>query len=85
MLDLSNQHSEKILKKHIYEIHLMELLQTQKISASFAVNYLLNEKYQLLVDEKITIKDVLHFQPHITIKMLICDYDSDSGIDFEHF
>jgi hypothetical protein len=85
MLDLSIQHSEKILKKHIYEIHLMEILRTQKITAKFAVNYLLNEKYQLLNDEKITIKDVLHFQPHITIQMLISDHDSDSGIDFEHF
>ena len=66
----------------------MELLKTQKITAKFAVNYLLNEKYQLLNDEKITIKDVLKFQPHITISMLINDNDnsdSDSGIDFEHF
>jgi len=85
MLDLSNQYSEKILEKHIYEIHLMELLKTQKISASFAVRFLLNEKYQFLEDEKITIKNVLYYQPHLTREMLSIKYDTSSDINFEHF
>jgi len=85
MLDLSNQYSEKILEKNIYEIHLFELLKTQKISASFAVRFLLNEKYQFLEDEKITIKNVLYYQPHLTREMLSIKYDTSSDINFEHF
>ena len=85
MLDLSNQYSEKILEKHIYEIHLMELLKTQKISASFAVRFLLNEKYQLLNDENITINDVLNYQPHLTRQMLKLKYDTSYDINFENF
>lgn len=91
MLDLQKkQYSQTILKKHIYEINLLDLLKTQKIDADFAVKYLLQNKYQLTNAEQfITIKIVLHYQPHIQESELnkkLTEYDSDQdSINFEEF
>ena len=91
MLDLyKNQYDQETLKKNIYAVSLLDILKTQKIDADFAVKYLLQTKYQLLKEETfITVKIVLHFQPHISEEELnkkLIDYDSDDDdIHFFHF
>ena len=81
MLDLyNNQYDRETLKKHIYEVKLIDILKTQKIDVYFAVRYILNKKYQLHLDDNIIANDVLRLQPHITYKLLqrtLLDYDSD--------
>jgi hypothetical protein len=81
MLDLyNNQYDRETLKKHIYEVKLVDILKTQKIDVHFAVRYILNKKYQLHVDDNIIADDVLRLQTHITYKLLqrtLLDYDSD--------
>jgi hypothetical protein len=81
MLDLyNNQYDRKTLKKHIYEVKLIDILKTQKIDVKFAVRYILNKKYQLHLDDNIIADDVLRLQPHITYKTLqknLLDYESD--------
>jgi hypothetical protein len=90
MLDLYNKkYDRETLKKHIYELKLIDILKTQIIDVSFATKYILNRKYQLLKEEKnITPKIVLHYQPHISQKLLkqsllLYDSDDDSIEDFE--
>jgi hypothetical protein len=81
MLDLyNNQYNREVLKKHIYEVKLIDILKTQKIDVTFAVRYILNKKYQLHLDDNIVADDVLKLQPHITYKTLqktLLDYESD--------
>ena len=90
MLDLFNkQYDRQSLKDNIYEIDFFDLLKTQKIDATFAVRYLLNEKYDL--DNKystITPELIVKFQPNIKIldllhEILNYDSDNDSVADFE--
>jgi len=77
------------LKDNIYAIDFLDLLKTQKIDASFAVRYLLNEKYDL--DDKyniITPELIVKFQHHIKIseirnEILNYESDDDSVTDFE--
>jgi hypothetical protein len=89
MLDLqNNQYSQTILKKHIYEINLLDILKTQKIDAEFAVKYLLQKKYQLTrLEELITPKIVVYYQPHLLENELnkqMLEYDSDQdSMNFE--
>ena len=89
MLDLqNNQYSQTILKKNIYAVNLIEILKTQKINADFAVKYLLQKKYQLTrLEQLITAKIVLYYQPHILEKELnekMLEYDSDQdSLNFE--
>jgi hypothetical protein len=92
MLDLYNQkYDRSTLKANIYDVKLMDILITQHIDATFAARYILNEKYQLLEeDKKITYNMVLLYQPHINAKILynaIIQYESDDDSieDFETF
>lgn len=81
MLDLYNaKYDREVLKKHIYEVKLIDILKTQKIDVTFAVRYILNKKYQLHLDDNIVADDVLKLQPHITYKLLqktLLNYESD--------
>lgn len=90
MLDLQKQqYDRQTLKENIYNMDFFELLKTQHIDATFAVRYVLNQKYDL--DNKyktITPKVVVTHQPHILLKDLIIeklryDSDDDSVEDFE--
>ena len=96
MLDLQrNQYSIETLKKHIYSHRIIEFLETQRLTADFIINYVLNPKYQLSdADAKITISDILRCQPHITKMELVLaitlnsndaenNDDVDVDIDFE--
>ena len=96
-LDLKHKHSRDILKKHIYELHLIDILKTQILDVKFIINYILNKNYQLTESEKlINIDMVLYYQPHINeeellkalnfIKlreMVLDETDKDSVDDFE--
>lgn len=90
MLDLyNNKYDRQTLKDNIYAVKLIDILKTQHIDVTFAVRYLLNDKYYLNVnDEKITSTMVLFYQPHISKKVLFneilrYDSDDDSVDDFE--
>ena len=90
MLDLYNvKYPREILKINIYALHLISILKTQQIDATFAARYILNPKYQLLEEEqKITCDLVLFFQPHILKEdlereMELYDSDDDSIDNFE--
>ena len=82
MLELHNkQYSRQELKDNIYNVNFLILLQTQKIDATFAARYILNNKYDL--DDKytkITPELIVRLQPHIKLTELrfeIVNYDSD--------
>jgi hypothetical protein len=90
MLDLyNNKYDRQTLKDNIYAVKLLDILKTQVIDVTFAVRYILNQKYQFdEEDEKITPTDVLFYQPHITKNSLIFEMfkykpDDDSVDDFE--
>lgn len=89
MLDLYNKkYSMNILKQHIYAVSLMDILKTQIIDVKFAVQYILNTKYQLHENDNITAPMVLQYQPHISyieLQKALLDYESDEDyiIDFE--
>jgi hypothetical protein len=72
-LDLkNNKYSMDVLKENIYATGLIEILQTQTISEEFAINYILNERFQLSDDEeKITFEYVLKMQPHLSKEKLL--------------
>ena len=89
-MDLNkNKYSLKTLKENIYLLNLVDILKTQRLTARFAVHYILNNIYQLKKEEQeITMADVIKYQPHITITSLINEqilYESgaDSLEDFE--
>ena len=90
MLDLYNKkYSRKELKDNIYSVKLIDILKTQVVDVTFAVRYLLNDKYQILDgDDTITSPIILKYQPHITYQELqnaLNDYESDDDSidDFE--
>ena len=88
MIDLiHNQYSMDILKKHIYEVNLWDIIKKQKINEEFVVKYILNPRYQLTESEKcINIEDVLFFQPGLK-REKICfylkkiDFKDDDSVD----
>jgi hypothetical protein len=97
-LDLRQKHSRDLLKKHIYELHLIDILKTQILDIKFIIDYILNKNYQLTESEKlINIDLVLCYQPHIVeeellkalnlkrIRKMVLDEteDQDSVDDFE--
>ena len=95
-LDLRNKYSRDILKKHIYELHLIDILKTQTLDVKFIISYILNENYQLTESEKlINIDLVLWYQPHIKkselieelqlkkLKKMYMNTEKDSVDDFE--
>ena len=60
------------LVENIYSIDLIDLLKTQKIDEEFAVNYILNNNYQLTDDEeKITMDFIISQQPHLNKEKLL--------------
>lgn len=67
VLDLKNKKYEMvILKKYIYSLDLVEVLQTQVLTKEFVLNYILNKDFQLTKEENnISLEDVLYFQPHL--------------------
>ena len=81
MIDLYNKkYSMKILKANIYAIKLIDILKTQTIDVTFAVKYILNQKYQLNEDDNLVSHDVLRYQTHITYEQLqkaLQDYETD--------
>lgn len=81
MLDLYNKiYSRKELKDNIYAVKLIDIVKTQKLDATFAVRYILNKKYHLHKDDKISIEILLKYQTHISLKDIIDEqkiYDSD--------
>ena len=89
-MDLNkNKYSLKTLKENIYLLNLVDILRTQRLTARFAVHYILNNIYQLKKEEQeITMEDVIKYQPHITItslinEQLLYESDADSLEDFE--
>jgi hypothetical protein len=71
-LDLRHKHSRDLLKKHIYELHLIDILKTQILDIKFIIDYILNKNYQLTESEKlININLVLWYQPHIDEEELL--------------
>lgn len=89
MLDLyNNKYDRKTLKDNIYAIKLLDILKTQIIDVTFAVRYILNEKYQFDENDNITAPIVLKYQKHITydeLQKALHEYESDddSVDDFE--
>jgi hypothetical protein len=79
MLDLKNKKYEMIiLKKYIYSLDLVEVLQTQVLTKEFVLNYILNKDFQLTKEENnISLEDVLYFQPHLLKTDLINIYESN--------
>ena len=88
MLDLYNQkYSRDELKKNIYNVKLIDIVKTQKIDATFAVRYILSNKYCLHKDDVVTIDMLLRYQSHLSLKdimdeLKIYDNDDDSIEDF---
>ena len=92
LLDLYNrQYNLTTLKEHIYAFNLLDILKTQKLTCDFCIKYILNTNYQITEDEeKITIADVIKFQPHISkyelfVGIMNYDVEYDSFEDFESF
>jgi len=89
MLDLYNKkYDRQTLKDNIYNVQLIDILKTQIIDSTFAVRYILNKKYQLHENDKITENMVFIYQPHITYYDLQkikkqYDTDDDSVDDFD--
>jgi len=66
------QYSILALTWYIYALDLMEILKTQKLTEEFAVHYILNKDYQLTKEEeRITLADVLKWQPHLNFNKLL--------------
>jgi hypothetical protein len=87
-LDLrKNKYTIDTLKENIYAVGLLEILRTQTIDEEFAVNYILNEDFQLDdEEEKITIKYVMKMQPHLNRDKLLKLYVlGPSDCDFPNF
>lgn len=81
MLDLyNNKYDRQTLKDNIYAVKLLDILKTQIIDVTFAVRYILNEKYQLHENDDITAPIVLKYQKHITydeLQKALSEYDQD--------
>jgi hypothetical protein len=62
----NNNYSINILKKNIYFISLIEIIQTQYLTNDFVINYILNKDYQLTEEENtISVDMVLFWQKHL--------------------
>lgn len=90
LLDLYNrQYNLSTLKDHIYAFNLLDILKTQKLTCAFCIKYILNTNYQITEEEeKITISDVIKYQPHINkyelfVGIMNYDVEYDSFEDFE--
>jgi len=88
MIDLNTkQYSMDILKKHIYEVNLWDIIKKQKINEKFVVKYILNPRYQLTESEMcLNINDILFFQPNLNREKILfylktIDFDDDDSVD----
>jgi hypothetical protein len=64
--------SEQFLIDNIYQLSLKQILSTQKLTAHFCAQYILNDEYQTTTEERnITIDDVLLNQPHLSEQEII--------------
>jgi len=88
MIDLNTkQYSLDIIKKHIYEVNLWDIIKKQKINEEFAVKYILNPRYQLTESERcLTVDDILFFQPNLNrekmlLHLKIINFDDDDSVD----
>ena len=69
---LSVKQSINNLIKNIYRYNLIEILKTQRLTEEFAVNYILNPRYQFTEEEElITFSDVLNYQTHFSKNKLL--------------
>lgn len=60
------QYDTNVLEKNLENLDMNVILRTQTLDIDFIVNFILNDKYQILESEKnIDIYDVLSFQKHI--------------------
>lgn len=67
-----NQYDTNILEKNLSNLDMKIILRTQTLDINFIVNYILNEKYQILESEKdIDILSVLCLQKHINKEELL--------------
>ena len=86
-----NQYDLDTLKIIIYAVSLLDILQTQKLTAEFCVKYILNEDFQLLEEEKnINLNTVKIYQHHLTQQefeiAFLLDFDKKSLFeDFESY
>ena len=92
LLDLKNQkYSINDLIWNIYALDFLEMLKTQHLTEEFVVDYVLNKDYQLtIIEEKITIKTVIKWQPHLNINKinnLIINFDKKKRLfpNFEKY
>jgi hypothetical protein len=89
MIDLyKNKYDRQTLKDNIYNVKLIDIIKTQKIDVSFAVKYILNERYQIHKEDNITAPILLQYQKHISYEELqkeleLYDSDDDSVDNFE--
>jgi len=91
MLDLyGRRYDRKTLKENIYSIKFIDVIKTQKLDVTFIVRYILNPKYQISDEDKLTIDNILFYQKHITrekleSEMINYSSDEDSIENFEVF
>jgi hypothetical protein len=90
MIDLyNNQYDTKTLIDNIYALNLVDVLKTQILDIPFIVTYILNTNYQLTPEEeKINIKMITLYQPHINKKDLfanIFNCEIDESFDFSSY
>ena len=92
MLDLYNKkYDRNTLKENIYSLKLIDILKTQDLDLSFVVRYILSDLYQLNEEDmRISIEDVLKYQPHIKraqleLALINFNSDDDSVEDFQSY
>jgi hypothetical protein len=69
---LNTKYSINALINNIYLFNLIDILKTQDLTEEFVVNYILNPIYQLTEEEKkITLLDVLNYQPNLNYNKLL--------------
>lgn len=83
----NNEYSMEILKENIFATGLHEILKTHKIDEEFAVNYILNSRFQIDdEEEKITLNYVMKMQPHLNREKLLKLYIiGPTDYDFPNF
>lgn len=92
MLDLYNiKYDKNTLKKHIYELKMIDILKTQYLDIFFIVRYIMSDLYHITnEDTNISVETVIKYQPHISKEELqkeLENYnsDDDSFGDFQTF
>ena len=67
------QYNMDVLIKNIDDLSLKTILYTQKLTASFCIDYLLNDEYMTCVEDEyyFTMDKVLSYQTHLTEEQMI--------------